>query len=104
MENQTDREKAIDERFEKIEAQLSLQPTLEQFNLAIAGLAKTEDIARLNNIVHNFTIAAQLLEAGSKWAYRALLVIAAMVVAFGVIGGGIKDVGMWLGVHFLGVK
>lgn len=68
--------------------QFSLMPTLADFD----KLAKTEDIARLNNIVHNFTIAAELLSSSSKWASRFVIGLASLFIAVGVIKVGLSGV------------
>ena len=97
-------EKGVDERFDRIEKQLAEQPTMAQFTAALAGLAKTEDIARLNNIVHNFTIAAQVLSVGSKWTSRFLIALATTFIAIGIIKGGIAGAGAWIAHHIFGVN
>lgn len=79
-DRQLEREAAIDERFAKIEDQLSKQPTLEDFNAAMKRF--DEGMARLNNYVHNFMLGVQILEKGGKFAFYA-------VVTIGSVAGGI---------------
>jgi hypothetical protein len=66
-------------------------------------LADKEDIARLNNIVHNFTLAAEILSTSGKWIYRAIIVIAVLVGAISLITGGFKAAGAGL-VHWFAVS
>lgn len=87
-DRQLEREKAVDERFETIEAQLKLQPTKEEFEAMLGGLAKQSDIARLNNIVHTFTIAAQVVEKGSKLIFYTIVGVGGVVAGILVIKNG----------------
>lgn len=53
-------------------------------------LADKEDVARLNNIVYNFTLGVQILSTGGKWIYYGVIGFAALMGAIGIITGGFK--------------
>lgn len=91
------REQEVDNRFEKIETQLALQPTKEEFEQMLSGLAKQSDIARLNNIVHTFTIAAQVVEKGSKLIFYTIVGVGGVVAGILVIKNGLILVLGYLG-------
>lgn len=62
----------------------------------LSKLADKEDVARLNNIVQNFTLAAQILQTGGRWIYRAIIAVAVILGAFSLIMGGFKGAGGFL--------
>ena len=63
-------------------------------------LADKEDVARLNNIVQNFTLATQILATGGRWFYRTVIAIAVIVGAISLLAGGFKMAGATL-VHWV---
>jgi hypothetical protein len=74
-DRQLQREQDIDARFEKIEARLDNQPTKEEFNKAIEGLASKNDIALFNSYAHRFTLGVEILGKSSKWVLFAVITI-----------------------------
>lgn len=96
-DRQLEREAIVDARFEKIEAQLSLQPTKAEFETMLNGLAKQSDISRLNNIVHTFTIGAQIIEKSSKIVFYAIVGVGGVVAGILVIKNGFILLLAWLG-------
>lgn len=76
-----EREKAVDERFEKIEAQLSNQPTKGEFEAMLKGLATKKDIDLFNTYAHRFTLGVEILGKSSKW------IVLAVITLGGVAGG-----------------
>lgn len=96
-DRQLDREKAVDERFEKIEEQLSLQPTKAELEVMLSGVAKQEDIAKLNGYVHNFLLGVQILEKSSKWVLYAVITIGGIAGGIIVIKQGLVGILAWAG-------
>jgi hypothetical protein len=84
-DRQIRREDEVDKRFGQIEEKLANQPTNEEFANAIAGLANKEDVARLNNYVHNFTLGVQVLEKSSKWLLYSVMTIGGLAAGFLVL-------------------
>jgi hypothetical protein len=59
------------------------------------GLATKEDIREMKEAFSDFITALKIFKAGSKWGYRALLVVASIVIAVVGIGGGFKTILGW---------
>lgn len=109
MENNTNipdrqllREQEVDARFEKIEAQLSLQPTKEEFSNMLNVLATKEDIALFNNYAHRFTLGVEILGKSSKWILFTVITIGGLAGGALVIKSGFVTILGWFG--FIHVK
>lgn len=76
------REQQVDERFEKIEAQLALQPTKDEFSKMLDGLATKDDIAMFNNYAHRFTLGVEILGKSSKWILYTVITIGGVAAGF----------------------
>lgn len=85
-------EKGVDDRFESIEKQLALQPTKEEFETMIAGLASKDDIATFNSYVHRFYLGVEILGKSSKWAVYTVITLGS--IAAGVIF--LKNAIIWI--------
>lgn len=90
-------EKTVNDRFEAIEKQLSMQPTKDEFATMLEGLANKEDVARLNTYVHNFSIGVQILEKSSKWVLFAVITVGGVAAGILVIKNGFIIILSWLG-------
>lgn len=60
----------------------------------LEGLASKEDVARLNNFVHTFTLGVQILTGGWRWLIYGFITI-------GAVAGGVLILKGWL-IGFLG--
>ncbi len=103
----------VDKRFESLETFLKDRPTRAELNAAInsshdqikqmiSGLADKEDIARLNNVVHNFTLGVQIVSTGSKFLYYIIVSVATFVGAISLLSGSARIAGGWF-LHHLGL-
>lgn len=91
-----ERERSVDDRFEKIEAQLANQPTKEEFEKMLEGLATKKDIELFNTYAHRFTLGVEILGKSSKWILYTVITIGG--VAAGVIF--IKNGFVWVATMF----
>lgn len=81
-DRQIQREQDVDARFEKIEAQLALQPTKDEFEKMLGGLATKEDIALFNTYAHRFTLGVEILGTSSKWILGAVIAVGGIAAGF----------------------
>lgn len=79
-----DRFAAQDKRFDSQDLMLA------QIQDSIKGLATEKSIRDLVHWQKNLIMAGQFLTTGGKWSKRALLTVAAIIGAIGVILGGWK--------------
>lgn len=91
------REKEINDRFETIEKQLSLQPTKDELKEMLSGVASKEDVARLNNYVHNFSLGVQILEKSGKWVLFAVITIGGVASGILILKNGFIIALGWFG-------
>lgn len=84
-------EKHDHERHEHFESLIASMPDKEDYK-KLATKKDTEDILRVFNAVKT---AIDVTERGGKWGYRAILTLASLVVAFGIISGGWKGMIAW---------
>lgn len=61
----------------------------------MSTLATKADIKEMKEAFDDFIYAMKLFRSGSKWGYRAFLVVASIVVATVAIGGGYKTIISW---------
>lgn len=95
---QRDHERHDDERFAAMTALMEKMPTKADLD----KLASKEDVARLNNIVHNFTLGVQLLSSSGKLLYYVVIGVATLIGAVSIITGGWKMAGAWFISHLGG--
>lgn len=84
-DRQLQREQEVNDRFEKIENQLKLQPTKAEFEAMLGGLAKQSDIEIFNVYVKRFTLGVQILEKSSKWTLFAIVTVGGIAAGILVI-------------------
>lgn len=96
-QEKTIREKEVDERFEKIEGQLALQPTKDEFEAMLEGLATKKDMELFNSYAHRFTLGVEILGKSSKWIVVAVITIGGIGAGFLVIKNGLILLLAWLG-------
>lgn len=58
-------------------------------------LATKEDIREMKEAFGDFVKAIKIFRATSKWGYRALLVVASIIVAIVSLGSGWKVIASW---------
>lgn len=92
-----EREKAVDDRFETIEAQLKLQPTKEEFTKMLEGLATKKDIETFNTYAHRFTLGVEILSKSSKWVVVAVITLGGIGAGVLIIKNGFILILAWLG-------
>lgn len=85
LEWQKNHEQHDDDRFASMAEMLENQPTKSDFD----QLANKEDIARLNNIVHNFLLGITLTQKFGKWGFYAIITV-------GGIAGGFLVLKAWV--------
>lgn len=84
-DRQLQREQDIDRHFAEIDVKLANQPTKDELAVALAGLANKNDVERLNNYVHNFTLGVQVLEKSSKWILLSVITIGGLAAGLLII-------------------
>lgn len=91
------REQDVDRRLDELTTKVANQPTKEEFDKAIEGLANKADVAKLNNYVHSFLLGVQVLEKSSKWVLYAIIFIGGLAGGLLIIKNGFVLILGWLG-------
>lgn len=64
----------------------------DAINATLSTLATKEDVKQIIEVFNNLKTAGQIIAGGSKWGYRILITIAAIVFATATITGGFKAI------------
>ena len=98
-DRQIQREQDVDARFEKIESRLANQPTKDEFNKAIEGLATKDDIATFNSYAHRFTLGVEILGKSSKLILYAVITIGGLAAGILFLKNALLAVLAWAGFY-----
>lgn len=96
-EEQGRQSEALANHFHQDDERFAALPTKDDLEELRKGLASKEDVARLNNIVHTFTLGVQILSNASKWMVYLIITLGAMAAGWLILKGWVVGVLAWLG-------